>query len=54
MGTEYLMIILLWCQAPNHSNSQSAIYQCRRDAIRCVRDLNNFTTDDVLDKCLLK
>jgi hypothetical protein len=51
MGTEYLMIILLWCGDPNgYFQKQTAL--CREKAIKCVRELKNFTTDDVIDKCL--
>lgn len=50
MGTEFLTIILLWCNGSSSSNRQ--IEKCREEKIACVRKLKNFTTDDVIDKCL--
>lgn len=52
MGTEYLLIILLWC-GQGKNTWESHIDKCRREKIECVRRLVNFTTDDVVDKCLL-
>lgn len=59
MGTEYLMIILMWCGQPTayyapwtkdiHVNE---VRDCRMKAIQCVRNLHNFDTDMVIDKCL--
>lgn len=51
IGTTYLMIILLWCNEPNLPPRRIA--QCRREKIACLRKLKDFTTDDVVDKCLL-
>lgn len=51
MGTTYLMIILLWCGDPN-GHFQAGVRECRARTIKCVRGLNAFTTDDVIDKCL--
>lgn len=52
MGHDYLMIVLLWCMPPtyNHPVHQT---QCRQEKIQCVRNLKNFTADDVVSKCLL-
>lgn len=52
MGTEYLIIILLWCQMPGDGTWRQQ-EKCRKENIECVRKLINFTTDDVVDKCLL-
>lgn len=63
MGTEYLVIIILWCGQPINTSGNSygtesktakEVNECRKDAIKCVRKLEAFTTDDVVDKCLLK
>lgn len=53
MGTEFLFIILLWC-GPLTSNSKATVSQCRTEKIKCVQNLTNFTTDDVIAKCLQK
>lgn len=53
MGTEYLMIILMWCGYPGNVQNFQAANRCRREKIECVRKLENFTTDDVIDKCLM-
>lgn len=62
MGTEYLVIIILWCGQPINSTGNfygfeskttKEVNECRKDAIKCVRKLEAFTTDDVVDKCLL-
>lgn len=53
MGTEYLIIILLWCGQGLNTHDYT-INKCRQEKIECVRSLQNFTTDDVVDKCLLK
>lgn len=59
MGTEYLVIILLWCGDPgpgfdSHKAQKIVVDDCRREKIECVRHLKAFTTDDVVNKCLLK
>lgn len=51
MGTEFLIIILLWC-GQGLNTYDHTIMKCRKRAIECVRKLKNFTTDDVIDKCL--
>lgn len=53
MGTEYLIIILLWCGDPSNARGW-AVLNCRKTAIECVSKLKNFSTGDVLKKCLLK
>lgn len=52
MGTDYLIIILLWCGQPAPRQWQLGVDKCRREAIACVRGLKAFTTDDVIAKCL--
>lgn len=53
MGTVYLTIIILWC-SPQHGNyTYMNVERCRKEKIECVRKLHAFTTDDVVDKCLL-
>jgi|HubBroStandDraft_3_1064219.scaffolds.fasta_scaffold55158_3 hypothetical protein len=54
IGTEYLIIILLWCGDPKMGEwlGTSPAVTCRREAIKCVRNLKNFTTDDVIKQCL--
>lgn len=52
MGTEYLIIILLWCGQPSAYTRISEVNACRKEAIACVRGLKNFNTDDVIAKCL--
>jgi hypothetical protein len=55
MGTEYLIIILLWCGDPGSTSSQYArVMECRKDAILCASQLKSFTTDDVIANCLVK
>lgn len=55
MGTEYLIIVLLWCGDPGaHRSYRPDVDKCRKEKIECVRKLKNFTTDDVIEKCLLK
>lgn len=53
MGTEYLIIILLWCGQPNSRKWDFEVDMCRRNKIACVAKLKNFTTDDVINKCLI-
>ena len=56
LGTEILIIILLWCGDPNSYRGYSlkdSVDQCRQGAIKCVSKLKNFTTDDVVEKCLV-
>lgn len=57
IGTDYLLIIILWCGQGLNTDvlnfGDSKILQCRREKIECVRELKNFTTDDVIDKCLV-
>jgi hypothetical protein len=61
IGTEYLIIILLWCGDPNtqlirggmRDTAANQVQQCRREKIECVSKLKNFDTDDVVNKCLL-
>lgn len=52
MGTDYLIIILLWCGQGLNTHDVT-INKCRREAIACVRGLKAFDTDKVVDKCLL-
>lgn len=58
MGTDFLIIILLWCGDPNWTGGfggklrSSDVMKCRREAIACVRGLKDFNTDDVIAKCL--
>ena len=57
MGTEIIMIILLWCgditSAPN-TDYQKRVHECRREKIECVRTLpKGFDNDDIVDKCLM-
>lgn len=55
MGTEYLTAIILWCGTIKHYSlfQDRAVAECRSKKIACIRKLKNFTTDDVIDKCLV-
>lgn len=56
IGTDFLIIILLWCGDPAGTRTlylEQRVHQCRREKITCVSKLKNFTTDDVVNKCLL-
>lgn len=52
MGTEYLIIAMLWCQL----NADTKIEQraCAARVMACISQLKNFTTDDVVRECLTK
>jgi hypothetical protein len=55
MGTIYLSIIIAWCGDPGaYGANRAVVERCRREAIACVRQLKDFETDDVVNKCLLK
>lgn len=52
MMSEYLMLILVWCNSPGSVDSKQISY-CRKDKIECVRALpKKFTVDDMIDQCL--
>lgn len=53
MGTEFLMIVIMWCSPQHGRTTYGTLEQCRREKIACIRKLKNFTNDDVIDKCLL-
>lgn len=55
MGTEYLIIILLWCGDPHlgyPNRVNPAVLECRKEALLCASQLERFTTNDVIAKCL--
>lgn len=56
IGTDFLIIILLWCGDPNLHRSHYAnqVDKCRREKIACVSKLpKGFDNSDVVNKCLL-
>lgn len=55
IGTEYLLIILLWCGDPQlgiSAGQTNAVMHCRKQALECVSGLKDFTTNDVIGQCL--
>jgi hypothetical protein len=50
MGTEYLIIILMWCHMAADTKPQERA--CVSRDLLCVSQLNKFTTDEVVAKCL--
>lgn len=56
IGTEILIIILLWCGDPAAVTTQAPlerINECRKEKIACVRTLpKGYDNDDIVDKCL--
>lgn len=52
MSLELLTVLIMWCGYNEYTPVKE--YQCRRQAIECVRKLKYASIDKLIDECLTK